>query len=295
MFLVPRTIFVSGIVLIQDNKFQHLYTFELVMAEKDHNTRLRSNSLTKACSKGTEGDMTVAELANIMQTQLATYQRTVKDDFKKLGDSLSSLTTQMGKLREDIASDIEKLRKENNRTINNLATSITTVRTETSLAFERSARKNDLVVSGIPFVDGEDLLSYFHIWCKSFGYTERIYPLVDVRRLSKGPLENGKVYMVLLQFAITVQRNEFYSRYLRSRSLSLSEIGFSVNKRIFINENLGPDLRNLRSKALQLKKDGKLRGVFSRNGILYVKKVGDDKEIVVSTENDLKLHATLSL
>lgn len=97
--------------------------------------------------------------------------------------------------------------------------------------------------------------------------------------------------MVLIQFAITVQRNDFYFKYLRSRSLSLSEIGFSVNKRIYINENLGSDVRNLRSKALQMKKDGKLRGVFTRNGILFVKKIGDENEIAISTDADFHLPA----
>lgn len=101
--------------------------------------------------------------------------------------------------------------------------------------------------------------------------------------------------MILIQFAITVQRNEFYSRYLNSRSLSLSGIGFSVDKRIYINENLGPIVRNLRSKALQLKKAGKLRAVFTRSGVLFVRRIGEDKEIAVSAENDLCLLAkTLS-
>lgn len=270
-------------------------TIDPTMTDKDNQIRLRSNSLSKSGGKGTEADMTVAELANLMQSQLANYQRTVKDDFKKLGDSLSSLTTQMSKLREDISSDIEKLREENNRTFDNLTTSIDTARKETSLALDRSARINDLVVSGIPFLDGENLLSYFHTWCKSFGYAEKNYPLVDVRRLSKGILTAGNVYMILLQFAITVQRNDFYSRYLRSRSLSLSGIGFSVDKRIYINENLGPNVRNLRSKALQLKKDGKLRGVFTRNGILFVKKIGEEKEIAISTDDEFHRSArTLS-
>ncbi|XP_055616531.1 uncharacterized protein LOC129762350 [Toxorhynchites rutilus septentrionalis] len=224
------------------------------MTEKDSQMRLRSD-LARSGGRSTEADMTVADLANLMQSQLASYQRTVKEDFKKLGDSLSSLTTQMSKLRKEITSDIEKLRDENNRTFDK----------ETSLALDRSARINDLVVSGVPYVDGENLLSYFHTWCKTFGYTETNYPLVDIRRLSKGMLTAGSVYTILIQFAITVQRNDFYSRYLRSRSLSLSDIGFSVAKRIYINENLGPNVRKLRSKALQLKKDGRLRGVFTRN------------------------------
>lgn len=230
--------------------------------------------------------MTVADLASLMQTQFASYQQTAKDDFKKLGASLTSLTSQLSKLRDDIASDMEKLREENKRTFTTISSSIDKANKQTSLALDRSTRMNDLVVSGIPFVDGEDLLSYFHTWCKAYGYVESNYPLVDIRRLSKGALVAGNVYMILLQFAITVQRNDFYSRYLRSRSLSLTEIGFSVNKRIYINENLAPNVRDLRSKALKLKKEGKLNGVFTRGGILFVKRSGEEKEIAVSSESD---------
>lgn len=136
-------------------------------------------------------------------------------------------------------------------------------------------------------MDDENLLSYFHTWCRAFGYVESNFPLVDIRRLSRGTMTAGTNYMILLQFAITVQRNDFYSRYLRSRSLSLAELGFSVNKRIFINENLAPNIRALRSKAIQLKKEGKLNGVFTRGGILFIKRNAEDKEIAVSSENDL--------
>ena len=95
------------------------------MPDNDHQTRLRSNWLVKPPAKSSDADMTVAELANLMQSQLATYQRTAKEDFKKLGDSLSSLTIQMTQ-REVIASDIEKLREANNKSFNTLSTSINT-------------------------------------------------------------------------------------------------------------------------------------------------------------------------
>lgn len=250
------------------------------MAEKP--TRLRNNSAVKS-----DGDMTVADLASIMQSQLASYQQTSKEDFKKLGASLASLTSQLSNLRNDIASDMEKLREETKLTFATISTSIEKTNFETSLALDRSSRMNDLIISGIPYVVGENLLSYFHTWCKTFGYAENNFPLVDIRRLSRGNLAAGSVHMILLQFAISVQRNDFYSSYLRSRSLSLSDIGFSVNKRIYINENLGPNVRVLRSKALQLKKDGKLRAVFSRGGNLIVKRSGEETEITVLSESDL--------
>lgn len=250
------------------------------MAEKQR--QLRNNSVVKS-----DGDMTVAELASLMQTQLASYQQTTKDDFKKLEASLTSLASQLSKFREEIASDMERLREENTLKFSTISSTIDDINKQTSSALDRSTRMNDLVISGIPFVDGENLLSYFHIWCRSLSYNESNFPLVDIRRLSRGKMIAGTNYMILLQFAFTVQRNDFYSRYLRSRSLSLSELGFSVNNRIYINENLGPNIRALRSKAIQLKKEGKLDGVFSRHGILFIKRSGEQKEIAVSSENDL--------
>ncbi|XP_055643768.1 uncharacterized protein LOC129779976 [Toxorhynchites rutilus septentrionalis] len=250
------------------------------MAEKQ--VRLRSNSVVKS-----DADMTVADLASLMQSQLNSYQQSTKEDFKKLSASLSSLTSQLSKFRDNITTEMERLREENKQTFTTISSSIEKSNKDTSLAVDRSTRRNDLVISGIPFVDGENLLSYFHSWCRTFGYVESEFPLVDIRRLSKGALAAGKVYMILLQFAITIQRNDFYSRYLRSHSLSLSGIGFSVNKRIYINENLGPSIRALRSKALHMKKEGKLSGVFTRGGILLIKRNGDEKEITVSSDSDL--------
>lgn len=231
--------------------------------------------------------MSIADLASLMQSQFASYQQATTGEFKKLGDSITSLTSQLSQLRDDITSDMERLREESKQTLTTFSCTIDKSCKESALALERSSRMNDLVVSGIPFTDGEDLMTYFHAWCRSFGYVDSKFPLVDIRRLSKGAMTAGTVYMILLQFAITVQRNDFYSRYLRSRSLSLSGIGFSVNKRIYINENLGPSMRVLRSKALQLRKEGKVDGVFTRAGHLFVKRSGEEKEIAVSSESDL--------
>lgn len=63
-------------------------------------------------------------------------------------------------------------------------------------------------------------------------------------------------------------------------------IGFSVDKRIFVNENLGPSAREIRTKALKLRREGKLRSVFTKNGTVYIKKSLDDPEVAVTSIND---------
>lgn len=194
----------------------------------------------------------------------------------------------MTKLRSDISLDLANIRKETEKATTDLLYTVGANKSECLSAVHRSSRANDLIVSGVPFVTGESLANYFIIWCRSLAYAVEATPLVEIRRLARGTLTNGTVYLILIQFAITVQRNEFYARYLRSRKLSLTDIGFSTERRIFVNENLGPAEREIRMKALQMKKRGEIAGVYTKMGIVYVKKTSTDKEKPISSENDLQ-------
>lgn len=249
--------------------------------------RLRSNSLSQQQQqqRNTIGpDMTVTELAKLMKSQFSTFQRSTKDDIQKMGDRLSS---QMTQLRADITADMDKLREDTNKTVSELVSSVEGTKVEVAHAVERSMKRNDLIVSGVPYTQGENLSNYVQVWCRSLGHLEPGMPLIDVRRLMKPGANAGSAPIILLQFAFNIQRNEFYSRYLRSRNLSLSQIGFSVNKRIYINENLTPLAREIRSKALQLKKNGKARSVYSRDGIVYVKLTAGGPEKAIAAIHEL--------
>ncbi|EDS32913.1 papilin [Culex quinquefasciatus] len=81
----------------------------------------------------------------------------------------------------------------------------------------------------------------------------------------------------LLQFTFRAARDEFYRRYLSSRNLSLSHLGFSVNKRIYLNENLTELARSIKGSALKMKKDGKLHSVFTKDGFVQVKDRAEDE------------------
>lgn len=254
------------------------------MAEEQNQRRpLRSHSVTKSGSTG--DDMSVSELAKLMKSQFSTYQQNTVDEIRRLENSLQS---QIDKLRSDITLDLEQIRKETGKTTTDLLNNVGANRAECLSAVDRSMRANDLIVSGVPFTTGENLGQYFVIWCRSLGYADEAIPLVDIKRLAKGTPTTGTMYLILVQFAITVQRNEFYARYLRSRKLSLTDIGFTTNRRIFVNENLGPVARELRTKALQMKKRGELAAVYTKLGILFVKKTSDHQEKPILSENDLR-------
>lgn len=265
--------------------------------------QLRSNS--SSSKNKSESDMSVTDLAKLMKSEFASYQKSTSEELKRMSDTMSqfassqkssdnklermseSLSAQIEKLKSDISADMKLLREENNTTIRNLTKSIEEVKTEAVLSVDQNSRMNDLIVSGVPFTPEENLHRYFSTWCRLLGYPEDVIPLVDIRRLSKGAPKAGTASLILIQFAITIQRNDFFAHYLKSRNLSLSQIGFSVNKRIYINENLGPTSRGLRSKALAMKRNGQLTGVFTKDGTVYVKEAGSDRAVAVRTENQL--------
>lgn len=93
--------------------------------------------------------------------------------------------------------------------------------------------------------------------------------------------------MILVQFAITNHRKDFYFKYLQSRSFTLDQLGFSSRDRIFVNENLTVTARSIKSKALLAKKNGKLYSVITRDGIIYVKKTSESESRRVETEDEL--------
>lgn len=91
----------------------------------------------------------------------------------------------------------------------------------------------------------------------SLGYGEQDQPLISVKRLARIPIAPGSTPPIALKFAFKFARDEFYSRYLRSRKLTLEHLGFNVNKRVYLNENLTELARKVKTHAVKLKKAGK--------------------------------------
>lgn len=122
---------------------------------------------------------------------------------------------------------------------------------------------------------------------KHVGLAENPAPLVDVRRLRSGTQDDG---LILLQFALRNNRDDFYSGYLQKRDLRLQHLGINSNRRIYVNENLAVAARKIKKAALQLKKSGKLSSVYSKKGIIHVKRTADQQPgTAVHSEHQLQM------
>lgn len=252
------------------------------MSKKEGTMSKRAASARTDEGNGDDNDdMTISQLASSISKQLACTKREIS---QQLYDEIHSLKT-------DIRTDLEQMRSSLEKSVAELNCSVDRNRENILLntdALSRSQLRNDLVISGVPFVREENLLEYFGKWCQTLGLIHCL-PNVDIRRLHKLAMVPGKSYMILVQFAITNQRNDFYLRYLKSRSLTLDQLGFSSKDRVFVNSNLTVPARAIKSKALLAKRNGELHSVTTRDGIVYVKKNSESESRRVGTEDELRM------
>ncbi|EDS36819.1 conserved hypothetical protein [Culex quinquefasciatus] len=188
---------------------------------------------------------------------------------------------------------------------------------------KRSGKACELVLMGIPYRRGENLREYFVRLCRVLGFQEFEIPLAYVRRMLSGSssgstarlkiphyshsiLDNLKIRtnvkltvqsrhstpnesIIVVQFVFRNARNEFYRRYLDHKALCLRDIGLESGSRIFVNENLTRTNLGLKAEAMKMKRDGKLKNVFTVNGQIYVKRTSEHRPELVTSTVDLLL------
>lgn len=143
--------------------------------------------------------------------------------------------------------------------------------------------RNELTIRGIPFMRGEDLGAYFKSICKQLSQRETS---VHIRRTRSNQAE-GSEGVIVVEFALKNERDEFYSAYLRRHDLKLRHIGLDSDHRVYINENLTIAARKLKLLALELKRNGKLASVFTKQGVVNVRRSPNEPPVIVRTEEDL--------
>uniref|UniRef100_A0A182N7K7 Uncharacterized protein n=1 Tax=Anopheles dirus TaxID=7168 RepID=A0A182N7K7_9DIPT len=102
---------------------------------------------------------------------------------------------------------------------------------------------------------------------------------------------------VHVQFVFRNARNEFYRRYQEGgragTGLSLPDLGYDGEAygglRVFVSENLTRGNVSLKAEAMRLKRDGKIKSVFTVNGQIYVKRTIDHRPELVTSSVDLLL------
>lgn len=240
-----------------------------------------TSSLTGSLAKRSRDDLTkhddgeIASLDDLwIKMQAMLTSTTVRIETK-----IESGNAALEKRISNIEDKLNAVRDECAEKVNKLEESVATIRADMELAVDAANRFNknkDLILSGIPFHLREDLADIFRKISLTIGYNDNNLPLVHLCRMARNPIASGTSPLILCEFALQNVRNEFYRQYLSKRSLCLRDIGFESGNRIYVNENLSSNARQIRSEAIKLKKQGLLENVTTRNGVVYVKRIGSE-------------------
>lgn len=206
---------------------------------------------------------------------LVKIQEMFAESNSKIEEKIDNSVYKLENRITDVEKQLSCFRIECTDNINKLTTAVTEVRAgllSTSQRIDRFEKCNDLIISGVPYVNNECLQQLFRKLAISLDYKDPALPLVDLKRLMRPPISTGSSPPIVCQFAIKNARDEFYRRYLRNRNFSLRILGFESDQRVYMNENLTQDARIVRAEAIKLKKKGLIQKVFTRNGIVHIQR-----------------------
>jgi hypothetical protein len=152
---------------------------------------------------------------------------------------------------------------------------------------EATSKANDLVVKGIPLLSNERPMSIYLGAAAAIGYTPEMTPQVDIFRLGKKKVGSKFDPPLLLRFTNFFDKNAFHRKYFAHKTLSLSEIGFQSDQRVYITENLTKYNQEIYAAAMKLKADKKLHSVSTSQGVVSVKRAVGDRPMPIMLKSEL--------
>lgn len=217
---------------------------------------------------------------DVNQKQFNTKIDNIRNDLSvKLDDQLinirSEISSSLELFRSDIEANVKALVNEQSARIDSVVASV--------VDNDRVTKLNDVIIRGIPYHSGENLLSIFQSIAKVIKFKPDVrYSVNNVFRLGNGNKP------ILVQFVSQILKRQFMVKYFSKKNLNLSHIGIVNNEnRIYCSDNLTADQNNIYVRAVQLLKSKRLNKVNTRNGFVYVKYLDADNFVKINQISEL--------
>lgn len=257
----------------------------------ENNKPLTRSTSTSSSSLNTDGRLSKQNKSDDVETLSDLWnkiRRMFAESKSDIEGKIESCKTELEQKITGVEQQLSSLKMGCDVQIKDVSEAVSDVRHDLELTkrnVNRLTTTNELIISGVPYTSDENLTLIFQNISVALASTPSNVPNVYLKRLSKNPINIGSSPPILCQFALRGVRDEFYGRYLRQRSLNLRHIGFNNDNRVYINENLTMNDREIRTQAIKLKHQGRIQQVFTRNGVVYARmKNGDEAEPFYSLE-----------
>lgn len=227
----------------------------------------------------------------------------VREEFdRKLGALSESVDARLSKLNvESMASEaVDAIKTKCNHLSNVIDGTISA--TENRIDYlERLHSLRELLITGIPMVDQENVKDIFERMCVAIGSPDSVKVITSIFRLPDktkrdvtDDTRNNKIISrpIIVKFISADHCRHFIGFYLKHSNLNLSHIGFSTPTRIYCNENLSQRNRDIFRHGLKLKKRETNRSpflkIYTRQGLVYILFSVNDKARCVRSINEME-------
>jgi hypothetical protein len=232
--------------------------------------------------------------SKIMESTLLRLEESFKKMDKKLDDNIKTLQQSIqdskNELRDDIKNEILAKVEENSSKIEVNVARIADLEMQVHQlqdTVEANSRSTDLIVKGVPILGKENCTIIYQKIALAIGYSQDFIPQADTFRLGvKKP--NAKFDPPLLfKFASKFEKDIFHQKYFDVKNLNLNQIGWNVDQRIIITENLTKSAQQIFSAAMALQREKKVHKASTSQGNVFVRHKEGHNRVRVKSLSDL--------
>lgn len=247
---------------------------------------------TRNTGKTSDGELaaTLASINKQLQS-LSTDQKAMARKLdEKVVDLMDAMDNKMDRLRTDIHDELsgtiqENTAKiaENSRKLNNLERKYEELENKLELV-DKSA---DIIVRGIPMLKDENLGIYYEKIATAININPDALPRARIFRIGRKKPGSKTDPPILIKFSNRFDRMDFFRAYLKDTNLKLSDIGFTVDTRIYLSDNLTSMNRRIFQMAMKMRTEKKIFSVKTVAGKVYIRIVEEDTPIAISHHSEL--------
>lgn len=269
--------------------------------EHEEEEEVSNKDLLKAISKltdrmtGIENKITkvvdekIAGMETKVMEQLTIYKQGTNDQVQRIEKRMEDFI-------QKVASDMNVAKDENCKIIEEkiqhsvaMGSSIATGGISESRIdqLERQVRMNELVVSGVPFLENENLCDIMTSICRAINYDGGIDSIETSFRLPIRRATRNSSPSIIVKFWGADVKNHFFKQYFSAKKLCASMIGFAAASRIYVNENLTKMNFDIFCKVRELKKDGKITRFNTQRGRVVVKLQDSERTYAIESLDHL--------
>lgn len=234
-----------------------------------------------------------ASVAQMVDERVTGFERRIIDQFNAHKESLDNKVTLVEKrfdeLETKLSADVKTVSdKVNCTTPDMLANSMSAAAELRIDQLERQVRMNELVISGVPMVENENLVELMDVICKTIKFSGGGTSIESCFRLpSRTSSRKRTSPSIMVKFWGADAKTDFYKQYFVSKRLCTSMIGFATESRIYVNENLTKRNFEIFRMARDMKNQGKISRYNTQRGRVVIQLLGSEQSHAIESASHL--------